>query len=52
VFRRARVVGPGSKADTDKPVAVFLGKARLGDTQSAGVRGESPSITDTSARFE
>ena len=39
VFRRARVVGSASKADTEKPVAVFLGKARLGDPQSAGVRG-------------
>ena len=39
MFRRARIVGSGSKADTDKPVAVFLGKARLGDPQSAGVRG-------------
>ena len=39
VLRRARVVGSASKADTEKPVAVFLGKARLGDPQSAGVRG-------------
>ena len=39
MFRRARVVGSASKSDTDKPVAVFLGKARLGDPQSAGVRG-------------
>ena len=39
VFRRAQVVRSASKADTDKPVAVFLGKARLGDPQSAGVRG-------------
>ena len=39
VFQRARVVGSVSKDDTGKPVAVFLGKARLGDPQSAGVRG-------------
>ena len=39
VLRRARVVGSASKADTEKPVAVFLGKARLGDPQSAGVQG-------------
>jgi glycosyltransferase involved in cell wall biosynthesis len=38
VFRRARVVGSAIKADSDKPVAVFLGKARLGDPESAGVR--------------
>ncbi len=39
MFQRARVVGSVSKDDTGKPVAVFLGKARLGDPQSAGVRG-------------
>jgi len=39
MFPRARALGSASRADTDKPVAVFLGKARLGDPQSAGVRG-------------
>jgi len=38
VFGRARVAGSASKTNTDKPVVVFLGKARLGDPQSNGVR--------------
>jgi glycosyltransferase involved in cell wall biosynthesis len=40
VFRRARVARARTEiqANSEKPSAVFLGKARLGDPQSAGVR--------------